>query len=45
VVGANGVEKIIELKFDENTKAKFAKSVASINENIAILRDSGFFDK
>jgi len=43
VIGANGIEKIIELKFDENTKAKFAKSVASIKENIAILQESGFF--
>jgi malate dehydrogenase len=43
VIGANGIEKIIELKFDENTKAKFAKSVASIKENIAILEESGFF--
>ncbi len=45
VVGAKGVEKIIELDFDEDTKAKFAKSVESINENIAILRNGGFFDK
>ncbi len=44
VIGANGIEKIIELKFDENTKAKFAKSVASIKENIAILEESGFFN-
>ncbi len=45
VIGANGVEKVIELEFDENTKTKFAKSVESIKENIAILRDGGFFDK
>jgi malate dehydrogenase len=45
VIGANGVKKIVELEFDEDTKAKFAKSVESINENISILRDSGFFDK
>ncbi|MBU1668902.1 malate dehydrogenase [bacterium] len=44
VIGANGIRKIIELEFDEATKAKFAKSVASIKENIAILRDGGFFD-
>jgi len=45
VVGAKGVEKIIELEFDDEMKAKFAKSVESINESIAILRDGGFFDK
>jgi malate dehydrogenase len=44
VIGANGVEKVIELDFDEETKAKFAKSIASIKENIAILTESGFFD-
>jgi malate dehydrogenase len=43
VIGANGIEKIIELQFDEATKEKFAKSVASIKENIAILEESGFF--
>jgi len=45
VIGANGVKKIVELEFDEVTKAKFAKSVDSIKENIAILRDGGFFNK
>ncbi len=45
VVGAKGVEKIIELEFDDEMKKKFAKSVDSIKENIDILRDSGFFDK
>lgn len=44
VIGAKGIKKIIELEFDEVTQAKFAKSVASIKENIAILRDGGFFD-
>jgi len=44
VIGANGIEKIIELDLDDETKAKFAKSVESIEENIAILKDSGFFD-
>jgi len=45
VIGANGVERIIELDLDEETKAKFSQSVASIRENIAILRDGGFFDQ
>jgi malate dehydrogenase len=44
VVGANGVEKVIELDLDDETKVKFAKSVNSIRESIAILTDSGFFD-
>jgi len=44
VIGTNGIRKIIELEFDEVTKAKFEKSVTSIKENIAILRDGGFFD-
>jgi len=43
VIGANGIEKIIELQFDDETKEKFAKSVASVKENIAILEESGFF--
>jgi len=44
VIGAKGIKKIIELEFDEVTQAKFSKSVTSIKENIAILRDGGFFD-
>jgi malate dehydrogenase len=31
VIGANGVEKIIEIEFDEAEKAMFAKSVASVS--------------
>ncbi len=45
VIGAKGIEKIVELEFDDEMKAKFAKSVDSIKKNIAILRDGGFFDK
>ena len=44
VVGAKGITKVIELEFDEATKEKFEKSVTSIKQNIAILRDGGFFD-
>jgi malate dehydrogenase len=44
VIGASGIKKIIELDLDENTKAKFAKSVESIKEGIKILEESGFFD-
>jgi malate dehydrogenase len=31
VIGANGVERIIEITFDESEKAMFAKSVASVH--------------
>jgi malate dehydrogenase len=31
VVGANGVERIIEITFDENEKAMFAKSIAAVH--------------
>jgi len=45
VIGANGVERIIELQLDEETKSKFAQSVASVKEGIAILKEGGFFDQ
>src|SRR6202023_2598083 len=32
VIGANGVERIIEIAFDESEKAMFAKSVASVHD-------------
>ena len=31
VIGSGGVERIIEITFDENEKAMFAKSVAAVN--------------
>ena len=31
VIGANGVERIMEIAFDDAEKAMFAKSVASVN--------------
>ena len=43
VLGSNGIEKIIELELDEETKVKFKKSVDSIQEGINILTDEGFF--
>ena len=43
VLGAKGVEKIIELELDDNMKEKIALSVGSIQENIDILKDEGFF--
>ena len=44
VLGAKGVEKIIELELDDNMKKKLAISVESIQGNINILKDEGFFD-
>ncbi len=43
VLGANGVEKIIELEMDNELKAKFQVSVDSIQEGIDILTENGFF--
>jgi malate dehydrogenase len=42
VLGSNGVEKIIELDLDEETKAKFKISVDSIKEGIDILKENNF---
>ena len=44
VLGANGVEKIIELELDDETKEKFKVSVDSIQEGIDILKKEGFFN-
>ena len=44
VIGANCVEKVIEYELDDESKAKFAKSVEAIKANIAILENDGFFD-
>jgi len=44
VLGNNGVERIIELDLDEETKAKFKVSVDSIQDGIDILKNKGFFD-
>ena len=43
VLGARGVERIIELELDDTKRALFDDSVASVKENISILRDNGFF--
>ena len=44
VLGANGVERIIELDLDDETKNKFKISVDSIVEGIDILKNGNFFD-
>ena len=44
ILGKQGVEKIIEMKLDDETKAKFATSVESIKEGISVLRQNDFFN-
>jgi malate dehydrogenase len=44
VLGANGVERIIELNLDEETKEKFDISVQSIKDGIQILEENNFFE-
>jgi len=44
ILGKQGVEKIIEIDLDEETKAKFATSVESIKEGISVLRKNDFFN-
>lgn len=43
VLGSKGVERIIELDLDEETKAKFKISVDSIQDGIDILKENSFF--
>ncbi len=43
VLGAKGVEKIIELDLNDDMKAKLNLSVENIQSNINILKDEGFF--
>jgi len=44
VLGAKGVESIIELEFDAKTKEKFEASIATIREGIDILKANNFFE-
>jgi len=44
VLGARGVEKIIELELDDEIKAKFKISVDSIQDGIDILIENNFFE-
>jgi len=44
VLGKNGIESIIELNLDEDTKNKFDISVNSIQESIDILKENNFFN-
>jgi malate dehydrogenase len=43
VLGAKGIEQIIELELTDEMKEKFATSVRSIKEGIQILEDNRFF--
>jgi malate dehydrogenase len=40
VLGKNGVEKILELKLDTETKREFERSVASINDVTKKMNDT-----
>jgi malate dehydrogenase len=44
VLGNTGVERIIELELDDETKEKLKVSVDSVQEGIDILTNKGFFD-
>lgn len=44
VLGAKGVEEIIELHLDDKTKEKFDISVESIKDGIKILEENNFFN-
>jgi malate dehydrogenase len=43
VLGKNGVEKIIEVPLDNNTKGKLKQSIDSIQDSIDILEENNFF--
>jgi len=44
ILGKQGVEEIIEMQLDDETKEKFKASVESIQEGIAVLRTNQFFE-
>ncbi len=44
IIGANGVERVIELELDPKTRKDFDNSVYAVKEAIAILEKDGFFD-
>lgn len=43
VIGAKGVNKIIEMELEPKVKEKFDKAVSTIKSSIQMLEDSGFF--
>ncbi|WP_060825807.1 malate dehydrogenase [Sulfurospirillum cavolei] len=45
VLGANGMEKVLELPLNADEKSQFAKSVASVDSLIQTLHKSNFFTK
>lgn len=44
VLGAKGVQEVIELALDNEMKKQFSASVDAIRENIEVLHVKGFFD-
>lgn len=43
IIGANGVEKVIELNLDDDLKTKFDISVQTIRNGIKVLEENNFF--
>jgi len=43
VLGANGVEEIVELPLNLNEQHQFSKSVNSVNKLLETLRNNNFF--
>ncbi len=43
VLGAKGVDSIIEIDFDEETRERFETSISSIRDGINVLKSNGFF--
>jgi len=44
VLGAKGIESIIELEFNDDTQKKFEASISSIREGINILKSNNFIE-
>jgi len=44
VIGANGINKIIEMELEPKIKEKFDKAVESVKSGIKMLEDNGFFN-
>ena len=44
VIGANGINKIIEMELESKIKEKFDKAVESVKSGIKMLEDNGFFN-
>jgi len=45
ILGRNGIEDVVQMTLSTKNREKFATSVESIKEGIAVLEKNGFFDK